>query len=144
MNEAEAGLKEILIDIWRAVTDAVKFILMAAVIWAFAFLFPPVTTTVAFLLTAVLVGLEFMEGPMGRRRWTFRDKLAYARRHLWTLVGFGSLMSVAMLVPLVGVAFLPVGAIGGTMMFCDLEGRDRPPGDAGQCDGMTTSGKTSS
>ncbi len=144
VNEAEAGFKEMLIDIWRAVTEAVKFILMALVLCVFVFIFPPVTTAVAFLLTAVLVGLEFMEGPMGRRRRTFRDKLAYARRHLWTLVGFGSLMTVAMLMPLLGAAFLPLGVIGGTMMFCDLEGCEESPGDAGQCDGVTTSGKTSS
>ena len=130
LREAEGGWKEMLIDTWRALSDAVKFLLLAGVAWLLGLTAPPVTPVIAFMVIAVLVGLEFMDSPMGRRRLPFRQKLWYGARHAWMLMGFGSLMTLMMLIPVVGAFFLPLGVIGGTMMFCDLEAMEAGKQDA--------------
>lgn len=78
---------------------------------------PPGTTVPAFLCSAVLMGLEFMDPPMSRRRLSFRRRLSCGVRHVWTVMGFGTLMSLAMLVPLVGpgAPYLSGSTISGRM-----------------------------
>lgn len=123
VREEPSGWREMLVDVWRGLTEAVKFLVIELGLCIFALACAPASTPVALCLSAVLIGLELMEGPMGRRRMTFRQKMRYARRHFWPLLGFGSVATVALLVPFLGVAFLPVGVVGGTMMFCDIEAR---------------------
>ena len=123
--EAPAGWKEMLVDLWRSITEAVKFLLIEIVLWVFGlFCFPPISTVICFALSAAVIGLEHMGSPMGRRRMTFRDKIRFARRHFWPVVGLGTVGTLALLVPFVGVAFLPIGVIGGTVMFCELSSGD--------------------
>jgi len=132
--EAPTGWREILVDLWHAVTEASKFLLVEIGLLAFGqFCIPPFSTAVCFALSAVVIALEQMEGPMGRRRMTFRDKIRFARRHFWPVLGFGTVTTLALLVPVLGVAVLPVGVVGGTLLFCDLSlpvGPD-PKGSAG-------------
>ena len=131
--EEATGWKEMLVDVWRSITEALKFLLVEIGLWTFGlFCMPPFSTAICFALSAVVIGLEHMEGPMGRQRMTFRDKLRYAGRHFWPLLGFGMVGTLALLVPVLGAAFLPVGVVGGTLMFSELAGPGtRDSGDAG-------------
>ena len=125
--EEPTGWREILVDLWRGVTEALKFLLIEIGLLAFGlFCIPPFSSVVCFALSAVVIALEQMEGPMGRRRMTFRDKIRFARRHFWPVMGFGTVTTLALLVPVLGVAALPVGVVGGTLLFCDLPPWDGP------------------
>ena len=121
VREEATGLREMLVDIWRSVTEAVKFLFLEVIICLVGIACAPLSTVICFVLSAVLIGLELMEGPMGRRRWTFREKARFAKRHFWLLLGFGTVATFALLVPFVGAACMPAGVVGGTLMFCDIE-----------------------
>ena len=123
VREEPTGWREMLADVWRGLTEAVKFLVIELGLCIFALACAPVSTVIAFALSALVIGLAHMEGPMGRRRMTFRQKISYAKRHFWPLLGFGTVATLVLLVPFVGVAFLPIGVVGGTMMFCDIEAR---------------------
>jgi len=126
VREEPTGFKEILVDIWRSITEAVKFLLIEIVLWILAIAGAPVSTVPCVALSAVVIGLEHMEGPMGRRRMTFRSKVGFARRHFWLLLGFGTVATVVLLIPVVGAACMPAGVVGGTLMFCDIESETEP------------------
>ena len=118
--EEATGWKEILVDLWRGLAEAVKFLSIEVVLPVFALIVPPVSTVICLGLSAILLGLEQMEGPMGRRRMKFRHKVAFARKNFWQMLGFGGVMLLALLIPFAGVAFLPMGVAGATAMFCDM------------------------
>jgi len=121
--EEEAGWKAMAVDVGRGITEGIKFLVIEIVLLLFGLVVPPASTVTAFALSAVVIGLEHMEGPMGRRRMTFAQKRQFARAHFWTLLGFGSVMTLALMLPLVGFVFLPFGVAGGTMLFCDITSR---------------------
>jgi len=120
VKEEPFSMKNALVDVWRALVGTVTVLLMELVVLAASFLFVPVTTFLALLASAVLLSLEYLDYPMGRRRMRLREKLAFARRHAWEFMGLGLPMLAGLAVPFAGVVFLPVGVVGGTLLFVDL------------------------
>lgn len=72
-------------------------------------------------LTAKFFAYDFMDFAMARREWPFSRKWRVLKQHRALTIGFGSALAVALLVPLVGLLCVPMAAVGGTLMFCDLE-----------------------
>jgi uncharacterized protein involved in cysteine biosynthesis len=119
----------------RFVADTGRALLLTAVVLLaelavllFSLLFVPVTTVLAVMASAVLLAFEMLDYPMGRRRMDIRARLRFARRHFWELLVLGLPMLLALMVPVVGAVFLPLGVVGGTVLFVRLEaGGSRPP-----------------
>lgn len=126
VEEEPFGLKNMLVDVWRALADTVRILLIGLVVLVLGFLMVPVTTVLAVLASAVLLGLECCDYPMGRRRMPFGDRLHFARRHFWELLGLGLPLLLALTIPFVGAVFLPVGVVGGTILFTDIRAREGP------------------
>lgn len=74
-----------------------------------------------FVLTAVFFAFDFMDLAMARRRMGWSAKWGVIRRNRALSFGFGSAMAAALLVPLLGTACIPLAAVGGTLLFGDLE-----------------------
>jgi uncharacterized protein involved in cysteine biosynthesis len=125
VQEEPFSLKNMLVDIWRALTATVKALLIEIGVLIFGFLLMPVTSVLAALASAVLLCLEYCDYPMGRRRMVFRDRLRFARRHFWEMLGLGLPMLFVMAIPFVGALFLPIGVVAGTILFVEI---DRPGG----------------
>lgn len=78
------------------------------------------------LLSAYMFAYEYLGYCMDRRRFTFSEKRAFFRSHFRSVMGFG-LGSVAVAtVPVVNLLFIPAAVIGGTLLFLELHGSDRP------------------
>ena len=62
-------------------------------------------------------GLDYC---MGRRRWSYSRKTEFLKRHRAVTVGFGTSSFLLLLVPLTALFVLPLNAVGGTVLFCEL------------------------
>jgi CysZ protein len=76
-------------------------------------------------LLAKFLGMDYVDWTLARRGFTWKERFAFARRHRWALVGFGSAMILLMLIPLGFVAFWPAAVTGGTMLAVSLGPEDR-------------------
>jgi len=127
VEEEPFSVKNMLVDVWRALADTVRILLIEIGVLVLGLLVVPVTTVLAALVSAVLLGLEYCDYPMGRRRIPFGERLRFARRHVWELLGLGLPLLLALTIPFVGVLFLPVGVVAGTILFSDIRVREQPP-----------------
>jgi CysZ protein len=130
VREAPFSIRGMLVDILRSIVHAVAILAIEICVLIAALVFVPVTTVLALMLSAVLLSVEYLDYPMGRRRMALREKASFARRHLWELLGFGLPLLFGLMLPFVGIALLPIGVAGGTLLFCRLSGDlpgDSPP-----------------
>jgi CysZ protein len=120
--EEPFSLGAMAVDLGRSIVQAVVVLAIEVAVLVAGLLFVPVTTVIAFLISAVLLSVEYLDYPMGRRRMPLRVRASFARSHVWELLGFGLPLLFGLMLPFVGVAFLPVGVAGGTLLFCRLAG----------------------
>ncbi|MEM7435961.1 MAG: EI24 domain-containing protein [Myxococcota bacterium] len=81
-------------------------------------------SVLAFALTAVYLGIDYIDWPAARRNWSVSDRLAFARRRLAAVAGFGTGVWVLLFIPLVNLFFMPAAVAGGTMLFLALDDRE--------------------
>lgn len=74
-----------------------------------------------FIITTTFFSYDYLDLCMGRRRWTFRQKWRALRRNGALSIGFGSALSAGLLIPLLGLMCIPMAAVGGALLFNDLE-----------------------
>jgi CysZ protein len=72
-------------------------------------------------MTAVFFAYDFLDYSMARRGWRFGRKWGTLRAHRALTLGFGGSLATALLVPVIGLLCVPMAAVGGTLLFCDLE-----------------------
>lgn len=117
---------------WGDIMQSVVHSLCAFVIWFCFFCFslvlgfiPVVGQVLDFFigggLTAFLMAREMMDGPMSRRRFRFRTKLAVVWKNLALAEGFGVATTLFLAVPVLNLFSLPCAVVGGTRMFVELE-----------------------
>ncbi len=70
-------------------------------------------------LAALLVGLDFVDGPLERRRLKFRQKLGLLLRNWPLMMGFSLACLGLVSVPLVNLVSVPICVMSGTLLFCD-------------------------
>ena len=75
---------------------------------------------VGFALTAVFLGVDYIDWPAARRDWSVRDRVAFTRRQLPAVAGFGTGVWVLLFIPIVNLLFMPAAVAGGTMLFVDV------------------------
>lgn len=80
-----------------------------------------VVSLVGFALTAVYLGIDYVDWPAARRDWSVRDRIAFTRRQLPAVAGFGAGVWVLLFIPLVNLLFMPAAVAGGTMLFVALQ-----------------------
>lgn len=82
---------------------------------------------VGVLLSSYLFAFEFLGLPMDRRRYSFTEKRRFLRSSLRSALGFGLGNVVVASIPLVNILLLPAAAVGGTLLFLELNPADRRP-----------------
>lgn len=83
-----------------------------------------VISLVGFALTAVYLGIDYVDWPAARRDWSVGDRVAFTRRQLPAVAGFGTGVWVLLFIPLVNLLFMPAAVAGGTMLFIELEANE--------------------
>jgi len=79
-----------------------------------------VISLVGFALTAVYLGIDYVDWPAARRNWSVSDRVAFARSQLPAVAGFGTGVWLLLFIPLVNLFFMPAAVAGGTMLFVAL------------------------
>lgn len=120
VQEEPFSVRNMLVDLLRGIGHAVVILAIEVCIIILGFLFIPVTTVLAFMASALLLAVEYIDYPMGRRRMNLKQKVRFARANAWELLGLGAPLLLGLMVPFVGVASLPVGVAGGTLLFVRL------------------------
>lgn len=82
---------------------------------------PPLFTGAMMLLSAYMLSFEYLSYCMDRRRFSYQSKRKFMRSALRTVLGFGLGMVAMAAIPLVNLLLLPCGAVGGTLLFLELE-----------------------
>jgi len=124
------SFKRMLADIVRTIRLEVGKVLLYAVIVGpmfLASLFLPgigqIISIVGFAFTAVYLGVDYVDWPAARRDWSVGDRVAFTRRQLPAMAGFGTGVWVLLFIPLVNLFFMPAAVAGGTMLFVAMQDR---------------------
>ena len=119
-------------DLGRALMFELKKLLLVVGAGLLLLLLNLVPVVGAFLATAggVALGatiacLDFLDGPLERRRLRFRDKLGVIRRSLPASAGFGLICLGLVSIPFLNLLAIPLCVAAGTLFFCDLIWPDR-------------------
>jgi CysZ protein len=120
------GLATPLVEIGRALTFELKKLLLlvgVGVPLLLLNLLPGLGTAIAsggsIALGIILVCLDFLDGPLERRRLSFRAKLNVIFRSFPASAGFGGVCLVLISLPLLNLIMVPICVIAGTLFFCD-------------------------
>jgi CysZ protein len=96
-------------------------IVAALFVLSFMPLLAPVTMLCQLGAAAWFVALDNYSYPLERRgSWHLRQKLAFTREHTAPSLGFGAAMAALGLVPVVNFVFIPLGVVGGMLLYADL------------------------
>ena len=67
-------------------------------------------------------GMDYIDWCAARREWSWKERLAFARRHRFAVAGFGSAVVLSLMVPFLFVVVWPAAVAGGTILFLRLTG----------------------
>jgi CysZ protein len=128
------SFKKMLADIGRTIRLEIGKVLLYALIVGPLFLasfFVPgigqLISLVGFAFTAIYLGVDYIDWPAARRDWSVRDRVAFTRRQIPAVAGFGTGVWVLLFIPVVNLLFMPAAVAGGTMLFVDMAGESAPP-----------------
>lgn len=101
---------------------------MALSLFLLSFIPPlaPFAAVAQLYLSSMFFAMDYFSYPLERRGLLLlREKKAFARQHMGTSLGFGGVMTLIALVPVVNFLFFPLGVVGGTLLFADISGERR-------------------
>jgi CysZ protein len=112
--------KKFLADLWRTIRvetlKALVLISIPVVLFVFS-LVPvigsPLYIVLTFFFGAWDLGFSYADLPYGRRAAPFRERIAFARRERWALMGLGA----GFIVPFFSLIFAAPMVVGGTLLF---------------------------
>lgn len=101
---------------------------MAVSLFLLSFIPPlaPFAAAAQLYLSSMFFAMDYFSYPLERRGLLLlKEKKAFARQHLGTSLGFGGVMTLIALIPIVNFLFFPLGVVGGTLLFADISGERR-------------------
>ena len=124
------SFKRMVADVFRTVRlELFKVLIYVAVVGPMflASFFVPglgqLISLVGFALTAIYLGIDYIDWPAARRDWSVADRLSFSRRQLAAIAGFGTGVWVLLFGPLLNLFFMPAAVAGGTMLFVAMNPR---------------------
>ncbi len=118
------SFKRMMADVARTIRiEILKVLLYTAVVgpmFLASFVIPglgQVISIVGFALTAVYLGMDYVDWPAARRDWSVGDRVRFASGQLPAVAGFGTGVWALLFIPLLNLFFMPAAVAGGTMLF---------------------------
>lgn len=122
------SFSRMLADIVRTVRleigKALLYLVVVGPMFLASFFIPGVgqlVSLVGFALTAVYMGIDYVDWPAARRDWSVRDRVAFTRRQLPAVAGFRTGVWIILFIPLLNLLFMPAAVAGGTMLFVEVQ-----------------------
>lgn len=121
--ESSEGLVAVLRDAPRTLANEVQRLAFFLGVWALIFGFGVVVpggqlvvAPALAVFTALFLPLEYSGFALDRRQVPFRQRRAWVRGNLWTMVGFGAAAFVICLVPGLNLLLIPGLVVAGTLL----------------------------
>ncbi|HSN81162.1 MAG TPA: EI24 domain-containing protein [Polyangiales bacterium] len=121
------SLTRVFLDVGRAVRlellKVLVYVLIVGPMLIASFFIPgigQVISLVGFALTAVYLGVDYVDWPAARRNWSVADRIALTRRQLPAIAGFGTGVWALLFIPVLNLLFMPAAVAGGTILFLTL------------------------
>jgi len=76
-------------------------------------------TAVLVIFTIWMLGIEYLDYPLGNRGLLFPQQRKLAAKNRWAVLGFGSAVFLLTLVPLVNFTVMPAAVAGATQLVCE-------------------------
>ena len=86
-----------------------------------------VWTVVATLWTMGWLAAEYLDAPMARHLYSFREVRRAVMARLWLCMGFGAAVYVLLWVPVLNFFFMPLAVVAGTLLFRALRAAGNLP-----------------
>src|SRR5262249_19011590 len=115
-----AGLSGSAVSLAPPAPRATGYLAVVTALFVIGFVVPG-TWVVSLVVASLYAALDYLDYPTTRRRWSLGRKLGLVGAHKGATLGFGLAASVLTAVPLLGLAIAPMAAVGGTLLFLDLE-----------------------
>lgn len=77
-------------------------------------------TALSIFVSVRYLALEFTSYSMDRRYWEYEQRQAFLKLNRPRTMGLGAMACFLMAVPVLNAMFIPVSAVAGTLLFCDL------------------------
>lgn len=100
------------------------YLVLAAVLFFVQFVAAPIAPLVwllSVLLTAIFLAYDAFSLPLERRDASFGRKWGFVGKHTPESLGFGVVVALVLAIPGFGLIVPAVAAVGGTLLFLDLE-----------------------
>lgn len=118
-------LADIAIGAVHSARRIVVYLLVMAAVLVVGLVIPLVGPVAAMILgaiaTARFAAYDAHDAVWARRRWRYKDKVAYQRLHRWRTLGQGAVGAAMLVVPGVNVIGLAIGATAATLKVIDQE-----------------------
>src|SRR5687768_5496763 len=79
------------------------------------------STVFGWYLTSLFLAFDYLDWPMARRGWGFRDRYRRLAQNRAVALGFGTACWVLLFVPVLNVLLVPGAVVGGTNLPLDLD-----------------------
>jgi uncharacterized protein involved in cysteine biosynthesis len=76
--------------------------------------------------------MDYVDWSLARRGYAWRERFRFAKAHRWAIVGFGTAVVLALMIPFGFVFFWPGFVAGGTILAVSLEPEDRRAASGGE------------
>ena len=122
--DGSAADERFLAGIVRAVGEGLRMALTMLAMQAAVLpllLVPIVGAAVNVLMTAYLNGVDYLDIVLSRHGFTLSEKKAIIRANRARVLGLGAGLTLSLLFPPTTLLVLPVGVVGGTLVYLDLE-----------------------
>ncbi|MBI2608675.1 MAG: EI24 domain-containing protein [Deltaproteobacteria bacterium] len=113
-------------DMWLSVSNEIKKFILLIVLQLILIVlnFLPVLGTTLYSILSLFIAFlflafEFTDYSFARKRFLFKEKKSVVFRNFCLFLGFGASLFIVLLVPFVNFFLIPVGVVGGTLLYCD-------------------------
>jgi CysZ protein len=110
-------------DTIRSVGDTIRVLVLQIVVLLVSLPLNliPVVGTVAWIgIGAWLAAFDYLDFPLARHHYVWKERWAFLRRHAWPALGFGVGVFGLLLIPFLNLCILPIAAVAGTLLYLDL------------------------
>ncbi|GGK61841.1 sulfate transporter CysZ [Amphritea balenae] len=127
----DSGWKEILALIPRTVAREVSKLLyyLPRLLFLMVLAFIPVLGWIApfllFLFGCWMMAIQYCDYPMDNNKVSFKDMKQSLKERRMTSVGFGGLVSIGMMIPLVNLLVMPAAVVGATIFWVEEYANDQ-------------------
>lgn len=95
---------------------------LAGTICAILISWVPILNIVGFWTAILLLAFQYLTYPQTRRGISMQQGFGFMWAHLWTVTGFGLVLTGLLALPFISILFIPCAVVGGTLLFARAEG----------------------